>query len=196
MAISIFAAAAVYLSALTFAKFGGASGDDMEEVEDGMLDYLGQSYMNFCFFFDNFDNPVKTLNLLFPFTAKLFGEEYVGAVVLQRYIGDKTGLFLGLFYTFVGHILITAGHFVAVMYCFIYNYFAYRIFGKLSQRVVRASVAYTYLLFSTVIFLGVFTHFYAAGSVNFSVLVTLLFVIWLGKKESANCNVSLDYMKS
>lgn len=192
VAFLVFGAAVVYLTALTLAKFGGASGDDMEEVENGLLDYLGQSYMNFCFFFDTFDNPVKTFNLIFPFTAKLFGEEHVGAVVLQRYIGDKTGFFLGLFYTYIGHIIITAGHLIAILYCCFYNFLSYRIFGKLSQKIVTASTAYTYLLFSTVIFLGVFTHFYAAASVNFSAFVSLLFVIWLGEKEPS-CKDVISY---
>ncbi len=172
--------AIIYLTMVTLSRFGGVTDDDSEVAQLSLINYLGQNYINFCFFFDTFDSEWKTVNLLFPFTKKfIFGDEMVGGTLVQQFIEDKTGVSTGVFYTYIGHILITAGHLVATAFCFIYTFFTYWLIYKVRDKTVSIFILFNYIFMSSFIFLGLYTYYYATPVKTFSVFFFYVLIKYL-----------------
>ena len=176
----------VYLGAMTVARFAGVDGDDMDSVNNSLAFYLGHSYLYFCYYFDNFNNPFKMSNLILPFTNKfLFGDEMLGGMRINSFLEAKTGKGFGYFYTFVGQIQITAGHVVAILFCFLLFFIG---INKLKKRTfaVTPNYAFLYLFFSSFMLLGLFAYYYQSPSITFSVIAFLILFKIMGYKNTQN----------
>lgn len=172
----VIGALAIYLSMMTVARFedrnmgiGNVSG-----VEGSLISYLGQSYPNFCYFFDYFTPAFSNLNLLFPFTAKnILGEELVGGVVLQREMDLRTGIQTGVFYTYLGQIRIFCGMFVMFVFAFLYSFISAKQLKSIKRRGLDLKNAFIYFGLSSMMLLGLFTYHYSGPSRTFSVFFFL-----------------------
>lgn len=96
----------LYLSNITVSRFSerdtGAKG--------GIISYAGQSYPNFCRFFNDFDNVDGiTLKMLCPVTHAYVLKDYSAAVALQGELDNKTGWQTGVFYTHLGSFILSDG---------------------------------------------------------------------------------------
>ncbi len=91
----------VYVGVVTIARFGekdsGAAG--------GALQYAGQGYLNFCYFYENANQNVRFVDRVFPFYAHFaLGQDY-DSEVRQ----DVHGFFTPVFATFLGVFLLDTG---------------------------------------------------------------------------------------
>ncbi len=186
-----------YLSMVTLSRFDDDSDAEFSGVDVGLVSYLGQSYPNFCYFFETFESPFKTLNLLTPAISKyVLGEKLVGGTTLQQYIGDKTNQPLGVFYTYLGNILVTSGRGVMVIFCFLYTYILYRFFSKLQESTLSIIISYVYLLGASVMVLGLFAYFYSTPYRTLSCLA-MFYIIWrMDKSDNLICDNGDDNLNS
>lgn len=160
----------IFLSAVTVSRFGERNEVQVSGTQGGLISYFGQSYINFCYFFDTFTCPLPSLQLIFPFTSKLLlGDNFDGTMVLQGLLSFKTAKEIGVFYTFLGHILVTSNKLVMIIYALILFFCSYYITKKSQKNLLNVSTCYFYYLYSSVIFLGIFTHYYAFMSITFPV---------------------------
>lgn len=170
----------VYLGLVTSSRFGDRYYSEVGGNEGGMIVYFGQNFPNFCFFYDTFHSSWKTLSLIFPFTQKyLFRESIVGGVNIQQVLDQITGLKTGVFYTYLGQILITAGKIVMFLYVLFFFVATLFVNRKVQSHVVSAEFCFFYLFFASIMFLGLFVHYYSSPTLTFSiisffVLITLL----------------------
>lgn len=194
--IGIFAAigAFSYLVAMTNSRFndsyyGGASGSS-----GGTIIYLGQTFIHFAQFFDTLNLPEKKLSVAFPLISKIFFQNSESAVAVQRYLSNITGYQLGVFYAFFGHIMISAGKTVMFFYCGTYSLLSFVLLQRkhTSNKNIVHSVsimeAYLFLFFSSILFLGLFVHYYSSSGRMLSVLFWggLIFFLQRGKNETYN----------
>lgn len=87
---------------------------------DYLLTYAGQSYANFCDYFDNMNWHAYTLRRVLPLSSYLLG----GKWSLAEYdidVLNKTGMELGKFSTMMGTIFIDLGLIGLLVYSIIYN---------------------------------------------------------------------------
>lgn len=190
----------VYLGMMTISRFGGVNGDDTDAVNSSVLFYLGHSYLYFCYYFDTFDNPAKMLNLLFPFISKfIFGSNVLGGMRINAYLEQKAGGSYGYFYTFIGQIQITAGHIVAILFCFILFFVGYNVLSKMKKGVATPKYAFLYFFFASFMLLGLFAYYYQSPVITSSVVVFLILFNWMGYekvpielKPSRSSNNNLD----
>lgn len=172
----IVVALCIYLSMMTIARFedrdmgiGNVSG-----VEASLISYLGQSYPKFCYFFDYFTPAFSNLNLLFPFTAKyILGEELVGGVMLQQEMDLRTGISTGVFYTYLGHILIFCGKSVMFIFSFLYSFISVKLLKSFKKRNMDLKGTFIYFGLSSIMILGLFTYHYATPKRTFSIFFFL-----------------------
>lgn len=155
---------------MTIARFGERDAGEVSGTEGGLIYYAGQSFINFCFFWDTFDCPLPSLQILLPFTYKLFGYPIENAIDLQEILSFMSHRELGVFYTFIGHIATTSFNFVAVFYCILLAVVSTLNIQKVRYHLVGISGAYYYLLFSSVLFLGLFGHYYAYTNKSFAIV--------------------------
>ena len=172
---------AVYLSMMTVSRF--------DKSDDGafgaIIDYLGQNFVNFCYFFDTFDSPWTTLSLIFPFTSQyILGEQIVGGAPIQEHLTDLTGKELGVFYTFIGHIMVSAGRAIVIVWCIVYMVLSTHILRKYKRRTVSLHTAFCYMLLASVVYLGLWVFFYSSPSLTFSAVCFLVLTKMMGTKTA------------
>lgn len=167
-----------YLVAMTISRFGWRdAGNNIGGTEGGIVSYLGQVYINFCYFFDSYEPAFTHLGIIFPFTSQYVFGVPSGGTTIQEQMNFLTGHNTNVFYTFIGQIIIGAGREAAIVYSI-----AYTIISAISlPRIVRRkalgiSGLYIYFALSSVLLLGLFGHYYTAAPLTCSLVVMFLLV--------------------
>lgn len=172
---------ATYIGVTTVSRFGDRYyGEGIGGNMGGLIIYFGQNYINYCFLFDEFNSSLNSLSILFPYTHKLLGDDMIGAVVIQQYLSQKTGIQTGGFYTYYGHIILGVGHYATYVFCAIYTSLSFIILGSNKYKRYTLSRLYMYIALSSILFLGVFVHYYTGPLKTFSVVCFYFIFLFLG----------------
>ena len=171
----------LYLLINTVSRFAGGDFNDMSESNSSVISYLGQSFPNFCYFFENFECDWKTLGLIFPFTNKYLFGGITGGVPIQEQVEKLTPFTVGVFYTFMGQILISAGRLIMVLYCIIHTVISSKLISPCRHKRVTCLTAYYYILMSSVLFLGLFVHYYSSPTLTTSVIFNIFLIRYMEK---------------
>lgn len=176
--------AALYIGAVTISRFGENDyGAGLSGTQGGIISYLGQNYINFCYFFDNFHCNWKTLNIIFPFTGKyLLNSQFVGGVPIQQHLTLLTGIETGVFYTYLGQIMISAGKEVMIIYSLFHCLGSIFLLRKIRCKSVSLITVFLYILLSSIVYLGAWVYYYSSPSITFSVIFFLILFKILGKR--------------
>jgi len=161
----------VYLTMMTISRFSESTlfgGND--STQGSLIYYFGISYINFCNFFDNYTPPFSNLGILFPFTSQyLFGMK-TGATLIQEKMTLATGFECGTFYTYMGQIIMGAGRFAAIVFCFLYSLISFLVLPSTIKRSgALIHELYLYFMLITVLYLGLFVYYYTSPYITFSV---------------------------
>lgn len=109
----------IYMVTMTVSRFG-----------DGALDsvyfYMGQNYLYFCWFWDNYEAPVMNFGIFLPVLSHFFIDwgYPVSAVPFGYFVQNHVGYFVNYFYTFMGSIMLYLGQWAVLPYCIIYSIIA------------------------------------------------------------------------
>ena len=98
-----------------FISIGRAEVAHGRETENFLLSYAGQSYLNFCYFFERLDFHPYTMKRIAPLSSTLL----YGNFDLNDYkdfIMRKSGMNIGIFYTFLGDIFVDMGISGVILY--------------------------------------------------------------------------------
>lgn len=108
----------IYLVAVSQARFAGKD-DDNEKVSEAALQYAGQGYLNFCYFWENGKFEHISAEREFPFTYHtLFKIDSNPERRADR--SGQQGFFISVFATYVGDILIDLSPIGAILWCLIF----------------------------------------------------------------------------
>lgn len=164
-----------YLAAMTISRFGerDSSGGTIESL----ISYFGQPFINFCYFFDEYDLPYHHFGIVFPFTSQCIFGVPSGGVTIQQEMTWLSHMETGVFYTFIGQMIIGIGQFWAIIMTLVYSFLSFRTLGNINRRrEINILSLYLYYAFASVVLLGIFGHYYAGPSKTFS-LVAMYFVM-------------------
>lgn len=172
-----------YLTALTNSRFEDTDGGKLSGSAASLINYFGQTFITFCYYFDNFAPPYQSLQLIFPFIYSfIIGSEFQNTVALQAYLTLITGKQLGVFYAFIGHISATAGNTAMVLYCIAVSVVFTILLRRKDKSVCNLEQLILYVTCSSIMFCGLFTHYYATSNKTFSVVAFLIIARFLMKK--------------
>lgn len=172
----------LYLTTLTNSRFEERDGGQLSGSIASLVSYFGQSFINFCYYYDTFKTPDPSLQLIFPFTYQYFiGTEHVGGTAMQEYLSLLSGKSLGVFYTFMGQILTTAGNISMIIYCFVIFVLSIILLNRKRTSITNLKQLFFYYLFGSICFLGLFGHYYGSSSHTFSVLIFSFIIPYLMK---------------
>lgn len=158
-----------YFISVTNSRFGendsGASG--------GMISYAGQSFINFCFFFDNHPYNGFSLQKVLPLFNKLFVNDGINSSVeLNSLMSMLSGVEHGIFNTFIGDISMASINFIGIIYVILYFFISNYIVKYLNKDFYGLLLIF---LLITIPMLGLFVHFYADFG---RMIVFITFVIY------------------
>ncbi len=174
--ISILSLLIIYFLSLTTSRFERNN----EGSEGSMISYAGQSFINFCFFFDKVNYNQFSLQRIFPLIYKLFVNNGISSTTkLNAEISLRTGKEIGVFSTLIGDIMVASGKIVGFAYCISF-YIAARLILKYKAR-VHFHFDQLLLIFCllTVPMLGIFTDFYADFTRTLPLILFVMYAFYL-----------------
>jgi oligosaccharide repeat unit polymerase len=166
----------IYFLALTFSRFQANDAGS----KGSMISYTGQSFINFCYFFDNVTYREFSLQRIFPLYYKLFVNNGIrNSTGLNSVISLQTNKEIGVFSTFIGDIMVASGKIIGVIYCFIF-YIVCRILIIFKKRkfMYFDQILIVFCLI-TIPMLGVFTYFYADFTRTLSLIFFMVYAFYL-----------------
>lgn len=148
-------------------------GESDSGTSGGMISYAGQSFINFCFFFDTHPYNGFTLQKALPLFYKLFvNDTFNSSVELNSLMSMQSGVEHGIFNTFIGDISMASSNFIGIIYVILYFFISNFII-----KYFKKDFYYLLLIFLliSIPMLGLFIHFYADFARMF---VFIVFVIY------------------
>lgn len=181
--VSLFLA---YLVVVTVSRFGEREGGAL----GGIYLYLGQSYINFCNFFNYliFEVPHKPEVVLFPNINTFFlkGPSYFEFAEKIRPLYHHG---VAVFSTFIGLIMSVSGLLVTVLYCLIYGY----IVRLVTKRPRPNSISIKKMILFWVVVLnpvlGLFGYYYMSVNAIYAIFVWLFLGVFLTTKVTFKRNI-------
>lgn len=169
--------AASYILLITFSRFE----DNMFE---SIANYLGQSYLNFCWFWDNYDAPIVNFGFFFPILSHFLGIDWgapVEAVSFGWFVEARVGYFVNLFYTFMGSVMLYLGQWAVVPYCVLYTIITNKVLNRNDNFGIQSFIRL--FIFAVVPFCGVILYLYVDYIRALGALVMLYFCYRLDKNN-------------
>lgn len=185
--IVVVALLTLYFMSVSLSRFG----EDNKGVglDNALVSYAGQSYINFCYFFNVYESPEGvTTKHLFPAYHHWVAKDYDGGVPYQRDMTLKTGIFCGVFYTQLGTFIISAGQVGPFMITLVYLLLCMALMRRRGSTVTFAGLMATFLLLiipST----GIISYFYTGYSDTYTIVVFFILIIMLKQKKSKEFSV-------
>lgn len=166
-----------YVAIINFLRFSERSGG---EANLHLLSYLGQSYLNFCTFYQDFKLDMFTTMDVMPIYHTLSG----GMKPLDWYYitEAKTGIFTMCFATFAGMLLIEIGLPLTILWCVIYNRVASSIVKRINKPEISFFQSFLYMTVINAVYLGIFGYYYHEIWLN----LTTILILWAAYKASRN----------
>lgn len=167
---------AIYIMAATIARFASSDWG----TENSLLIYIGQPYLNFGYFYENYQNIGNvTLDRIFPLSNSLIN----GNFDLEGYrdsIFSRTGLNIGIFYTLLGDLLVDVG----VKGIFVYTTIYWIIATHFTR---KTTIDLSSLLIINILFLiplqGVFYYSFWKRQVTFCAILVILFSLYIKRNR-------------
>ena len=147
-------AAGAYLMVLTFSRFG-------DDSFDSIANYMGQSYLNFCWFWDNYEAPVANFGFFFPILSHFLGIDWgapVDAVSFGWFVESKVGYFVNLFYTFMGTVMLYLGQWAVIPYCIGFTLVANKVLNARRNFGIQSFIRV--FIFAVIPYCGVILYLY------------------------------------
>lgn len=184
--IPIMTIAMVYIVAVSSARF-----DDTDEGTGGSaLQYAGQSYLNFCYFYDHHNESLFYPQREVPVTTYLLTGKGYGDVKEER--SAKEGFFIGVFATHVGAWILDMGKVGGIVITLLYAMLVIMVIRRYNRRSLDVGELLLLFTLANIPLFGIFYYrfhsFILAIQYVFAGLLFLFykvnFVITLGSKDN------------
>lgn len=128
MSVPVVLLASVYFIAVSMSRF-----EDNDEGTGGtVLEYAGQAYPNFCYFYDNHNSDLYYLHREFPITSFLFFKTQYPDTKAER--SAKEGFFIGVFASHVGSWMLDGGVMFASLLSVVYSLICLLVIYRRNRR--------------------------------------------------------------
>ena len=168
----------LYLAAATIARFANSDWG----TENSLLIYIGQPYLNFGYFVDNYPPNINiSLERIFPLTNSFINGDFD----LEKYrdlVYSRSGMDIGIFYTFLGDFFVDIGVKGIYIYSIIY-------FIVATYVCKRKTIDLSFLLLLGILFLiplqGIFYYSFWKKQVTFCALLVWLFSRYIKSNQNS-----------
>lgn len=168
-----------YMALITLSRF-------KDNAFESIASYSGQSYLNFCWFWDHYEAPICNWGLFFPILSHFFGIDWgapVGAVSFGWFVETKVGYFVNLFYTFMGTIMLYLGQWAVIPYCICYTVVTNKVLNNRKKAFGVQSFIRVFI-FAIIPYSGVIAYAYNDYIRATGAIVMLFFCSLLRKRKS------------
>lgn len=171
----------IYMALVTNSRFGESDTGNRGSV----ITYAGQSYIHFCYFWDNFDNPDGlSTKYLFPATHYWIIGDYEGAVPYQKELHLKTRIDPGVFYSYLGSFLVDSNKPGPFFFTIIYLLLCRLVLRK-KQNIIKFNNLFYSFILSLIPACGVISYIFTSYYMTFSIvtLIILSKILNIGREQ-------------
>lgn len=168
----------IYMISVTVSRFT----DQDVGTGGSIISYAGQSFINYCFFFDNFPPQNPTFHRIFPSFYKYVLDYNIPHSVYRDMLSLKAGFPVNVFTTFLGTMIVDIGIFGMIFYSLLLYFFLNFIIKK--RRPNQLSLGYilrVYIVCSIPV-LGIFYYPYYTYINEFAIFVAFILSFYIDKK--------------
>ena len=169
----------LYVAAVTVARFAMADIADDTGTFDSLLAYSGQSFVNFNYFFREYSAHGIHLDRIFPITNYFIWHPGWKLEDYRDMIWSESGLDIGVFFTFLGDLMIDLGHFGMVAYVLVFYLVCTYVCRSANN---KGTITLSRLLVILLLFLiplqGIFYYSYYKVNVGYYIVGTLT-ICWV-----------------
>jgi oligosaccharide repeat unit polymerase len=162
--ISITSLFVIYLSSVTISRWS------KQGAYDSIIVYAGQSYINYCNYFDNYTNTQFTFDRVFPVISKYILGRNFDLLSYRDNIFSLTGFNIGVFYTFLGDLIVDIGHIGMLIYVALFYFLTSKFLKRTIQDHISLSQIFLFLVFVHLPLQGVFYYSYWRIDMGFYVI--------------------------
>lgn len=183
--IVFFGVLILYLSLITTARYG----EQEIGASNSLIVYAGQSFNNFCLFYDKLHLPGFSLEYVTPLLNSIVGssESLSRAEMYSRSVETK------VFASFVGMFIREIGIIGSIIYCSIFFILTTWIFKSIRKYNITKIFLVIILLY--IPYLGVFGLFYASIDREIAVYILLIITYFLKKRIQSDKLISKNYKR-
>lgn len=147
-----------------------------------LLSYMGQSYLNFCTFNQDFklDNMFTTMDVMPLYNALSGGMNSLDWYSLTE---SKSGVFTMCFATFAGMLLIEIGLPLTILWCVVYNRISAWVVKRKKESEITFFRAYLYMTVINAIYLGIFSYYYHEIWLNLTTTLIMIAAYFASKNN-------------
>lgn len=147
-----------------------------------LLSYMGQSYLNFCTFNQDFklDNMFTTMDVMPLYNAISGGMNSLDWYSLTE---SKSGVFTMCFATFAGMLLIEIGLPLTVLWCIVYNRISAWVIKRKKESEITFFRAYLYMTVINAVYLGIFIYYYHEIWLNLTTTLIMIAAYFASKNN-------------
>ena len=168
----------LYFIAVTMSRFGD-EGSNREGAFDSIIEYAGQNFLNFCWFWDRFNLPSVNFSGLFPAINHFFiGDPSI--VEYGKKLELQLGFFINYFYTFLGSWMIFVGQVGTIILVIIYTIMARMLLA--CKYNISLGVFMRVFIIGIVPACGVILYTYTSYMVTISAFVLYILSYYISKK--------------
>lgn len=166
----------VFIAAVTVARFYTAGLSEDTGALDSLLAYSGQSFVNFNYFFCNYTAHGIHFDRIFPLTNYFILHPGWNLDDYRDLIWSYSGLNIGVFFTFLGDLLVDLGRNGMVIYVLIFSLLSTYLCRSANQ---DGTILLSRLVLVVILFLiplqGIFYYSYYKPNVSYFVIGTIIF---------------------
>lgn len=151
--------------------------------DESVIVYLGQQFLQFNYFFSNYECHQITLNRIFPLTYYFLIDPTWNLTDYRWLISSQNGgIDIGVFYTFLGDLLVDIDFVGMFLYVIIYSFISSKICSNKNNTIELRRLILVLVLI-LIPLQGVFYYSYYRVDVSYFVLGSLLLYWSLGLKK-------------
>lgn len=169
----------LFIGAVTISRFATTGVSNDTGTFDSLIAYSGQSFVNFNYFFCNYQLRSVHFDRIFPLTNYFIIHPGWNLGDYRDMIWSDSGLNIGVFFTFLGDLLIDLGHLGMWVYILIFFCISNYVCRTANQDgTIRLSRLLIILIMILIPLQGVFYYSYYKTNIGYFVVGTLI-ISWI-----------------
>ena len=169
----------LFIAAVTIARFAVIGTSNDTGAFDSLVAYSGQSFVNFNYFFCEYSAKGIHLDRIFPLTNYFVWHPGWNLTDYRDLIWSDSGLNIGVFFTFLGDLLIDLGHTGMVVYVLLFYLISTWVCRSANEEgTIRLSRLLVILVLILIPLQGIFYYSYYKINTGYFIVGTLV-VSWV-----------------
>lgn len=148
-------------------------------VYNSIIDYAGQSFINFCKFFDTYIFNEPRYDRIFPFYDRFILGNKFNLNDYRDSLLRTQDLNIGIFYTYLGDFIVDIGKYLTIIFVFGFYFISNNLIKRIKSNVIDFNTLLLLIIQANLPLYGIFYYSYwKLGTNYFVILIIIMFFLF------------------